>query len=156
MLYPNLVEVITHHPYHYSSFAEFADMTPELLVAILNGEDKFTSSELRGIAKCTNIPLGVIQCPHLIMLDRVNRKHQQMIEAMMDDLLKIWNYQKQGYKDAELFMRYWRQDIVNLELAFRENRASYGWYLGAKERVEQTLLFVSVVQRRESRRKKTA
>ena len=39
-------------------------------------------------------------------------------------------------------MQYYRKDIAKLAMAFLNNRASYAQYLGAKERVDQTMLFI--------------
>lgn len=36
-VYPNLVEIIKYHPYHITSFADFANVTVELLKAGITG-----------------------------------------------------------------------------------------------------------------------
>lgn len=147
VLYPNLVELYKYHPYHYSTFAGFANVTPELYIEALKGNAVLLPNELRGIAKYTGIPLGVISCPKLIMLDKYNRKHKAMIDKQEADLYAIWELQKQGYKDADLFMKYSkRTNLVNLQLAFYRNEATYGWYLGVQESIDSCFLSVRVEQ----------
>lgn len=142
MTYPNFAELIKYHPYHICTFANFADVTIELLEAALRGKEKLTSFEILKIARYTQIPVTVLTCPHLIMLDRQSRRHQKMVDSLCEKLIYIWEYQKKGNADAELFMKYHKPALVNLELAFLDGRASYAQYLGVKERVEQTLLSI--------------
>lgn len=153
-LYPNLVELYKYHPYHYSTFAGFAKVTPELYIEALKGNERLTSAELRRIAKYTGIPFSVISCPKLIMLDRQNRKHKTMIDKQEAALYAIWEWKKQGYKDADMFMKHrGRINLVNLQLAFGRNEATYGWYLGVQESIEQCFLSVRVEQEKNNIRR---
>lgn len=56
MAYPNLSEIIKYHPYHIGTFANFADVTTELLQAALDGQEELTGEELRNIARYSAIP----------------------------------------------------------------------------------------------------
>lgn len=69
-------------------------------------------------------------------------RHKEMIDNLIGSLSYIWNEQKMGSKEADIFMKYHRVELVNLESAFLDNRASYAQYLGAKERVDQVMLFI--------------
>ena len=89
-MYPNLSEIIKYHPYHISTFANFANVTGELLNAALAGNEKLTSEELREIARYANIPAGVLGCPHLIMLNRGSLKHRDMIRELCLSLIHIY------------------------------------------------------------------
>jgi len=141
-MYPNLSEVIKYHPYHISTFAGFANVTRELFEAALAGYEKLTDEELRKIACYAEIPIGVLRCPHLIMLNRCRLRHQKMVRGLCKSILLILGKQKDGSMEAARFMQYYRKDIVNLTLAFLDNSASYAQYLGAKERVDQTIQFI--------------
>ncbi|MFR1351197.1 MAG: hypothetical protein ACLSCA_02040 [[Clostridium] symbiosum] len=142
MAYPNLSEIIKYHPYHIGTFANFADVTTELLQAALDGQEELTGEELRNIARYSAIPLGVLKCRQVVMMDRSRMRHKEMIDNLIGSLSYIWNEQKMGSKEADIFMKYHRVELVNLELAFLDNRASYAQYLGAKERVDQVISFI--------------
>lgn len=148
-LYPNLVELCKYHPYHYSTFAAHAGVTPELYLEALKGNEELTFKELSGVARLTNIPIGVIQCPKLIMMNKNNRKHQGMIKRQTEALYKIWWYQKNGNSTADLFMKYdGRAHLVNLELAFKRDAASYCWYLSVQAEINQVFLSVRAEEER--------
>lgn len=155
-MYPNLSEIIKYHPYHISTFAGFAEVTTELFEATLEGEEELTDDEMRKIARYAGIPVSVLRCPQKIMLDKHNLKHQKMIADLLDQLPEIAEKEKCGSKAAADFMRYNREGLVNLELAFLDNRASYGQYLGVKERVDQTTSFIRNEERNPRGREKEA
>lgn len=156
-MYPNLSEIIKYHPYHISTFAGFAEVTTELFEATLEGEEELMDDEMRKIARYAGIPVSVLRCPQKIMLDKHNLKHQKMIADLLNQLPEIAEKEKRGSKTAADFMRYNREGLVNLELAFLDNRASYGQYLGAKERVDQTTSFIRNEERKpRGREKETA
>ena len=148
MKYPNLAEVIKYHPYHISTFANFADATKELLEAAFAGTENLTDEELGKIARYSGIPRGVISCPHLIQMDRRNIRHKKMVEDLVTSLYFIWEEAQAGSKEADLFMNYGRPWVVNLELAFLDGRATYGMYLGTQERVQQAVSFIQNEKRR--------
>lgn len=155
-MYPNLSEIIKYHPYHISTFAGFAEVTTELFEATLEGEEELTDDEMRKIARYAGIPVSVLRCPQKIMLDKHNLKHQKMIADLLNQLPEIAEKEKSGGKAAADFMRYNREGLVNLELTFLDNRASYGQYLGVKERVDQTISFIRNEERKPRGREKEA
>lgn len=155
MKYPNLAEIIKYHPYDIGSFADFADVTTELLSAVIEGAENLTEQELRGIARYSGIPFSILACPHLIRMDRSRYRHRIMVEELADELYGIQEAQKAGSYEADLFMRYGRLWVVNMELAFLDGRATYGMFLGAQERVRQAISFIQC-EKRKPRGLKTA
>lgn len=143
MKYPNLAEVIKYHPYDIGTFANFAEVTTELMEAVTRGEEELTPEELYRISKYSNIPLSILACPHMIRMDKKRYRHRVMVERPVNALYGIWEDQKAGSKEANLFMKYNRHWVANLELAFLDDRATYAMYLGAKERVEQAQSFIA-------------
>ncbi|WP_283683261.1 hypothetical protein [Parablautia sp. Marseille-Q6255] len=149
----NLMELRNYHPYGTPAYADFANVTGELMKAVFAGKEDLTDTELAGISRYMGIPLGVLKCKNLIMLSKCNYKHCQMISELSEKLNDIWEMQKQGSHEADLFMqRRGRINLVNLELMFQQGRASYVQYLGVKAEVEDTLLFIAH-ECKESRRR---
>lgn len=148
MIYPNLSEIIQYHPYHISTFTGFADVTTELLEAVIRGEEDLTVVELLSISQYSGIPMSVMICPKTILLDKNRAKHREMVKGLCDHLTFIAQKEKAGSYEAKMFMRYHREGLVNLELAFLDGRATYGRYLGVKERVEQTISFIRNEEKR--------
>lgn len=136
--YPNLVELNNYHPYHYTTLANFAEVTKELYLEALRGNKELTREELVRISRYMQVPVGVLASRKLIMMDKDNRKHQRMIQDLEPALYSIWEAEKAGSKEAGYFMRgRGRMELVNLELAFQRGEASYCRYLGVKENIEQ-------------------
>ena len=78
--YPNLVEIHGGMPTDY-----FAEVTKELMLAVFRGEEDLTLEEISRIARYNCIPLSVLVCPKLIMLDMGRRRHRKMV-AEVDNL----------------------------------------------------------------------
>lgn len=148
MKYPNLAEVIKYHPYNICAFADFADVTTELLSAVIEGAENLTEQELRGIARYSGIPYSILACPRLIRMDRSRYRHRMMVEELVNSLRGIQKAQKAGSYEADIFMRYGRIWGVNMELAFLDGRATYGMFLGAQERVRQAIFFIQCEKRK--------
>ena len=141
--YPNLNEIINYHPYHITSFADFADVTVELLKAAIIGQEKLEETEIFNIARYTGISYTVLKCPKMIYLHKSRYRHQQMIERLNVKLYEIWEAQKGGSKEADLYMRYRRARLVNLMLDFQnKGKVTYGRYLGILEDLNQTISFI--------------
>lgn len=142
MIYPNLIEMVKYHPYHISTLADHAGVTTGLMEEVVRGNEELSLEEALGIARLYNVPSGILFLPKLIQMDKRNRKHQGMVKELIDWLPVIHGYQLKGSREAETFMKHGRIYLVNLELFFRDGRATYCQYLGVKERVEQALLFI--------------
>lgn len=155
MSYPNLEEVIKYHPYDIGTFAGFAGVTTELMEAVTRGEEELTPQEIYRIAKYSNIPSGILVCPHLIQMDKRRYRHRVMVEELVNSLYEIQEAQRERIYEADLFMRYGRIWVVNMELAFLDDRSTYGMFLGAQERVRQAIFFIQN-EKRKPRGLKTA
>ena len=146
--YLNLKYLIQYHPYHISTFAEFAHVTEELLEETLAGREKLTSAELFRISKHVGVPVSVLNCPKLITLDRKRYRHQAMIDKLGVIFEDISKCQKKGIHEADVYMKYQREDFVNMELAFLDNRAvPYTQYLGIQHQMQDALLYILNEQR---------
>ena len=101
--YPNLRELIKYYPYHIATFANFAEVEPDLLEAALMGREELEAAELRRIAHYTGIPYGVLACPSLILLDASRPKHQRMLAGMRDGMACIEAAAEGGSRAAVFF-----------------------------------------------------
>ena len=141
--YPNFAEIINFHPYHITSFASFADVTVELLKAGIIGQEKLEETEIFNIARYAGLPYTVLKCPRMIYLYKSRYRHRQMIQSLDTKLYKIWEAQKGGSKEADLYMRYRRIGLVNMMLDFQNTgKVTYGRYLGVLENLNQTIEFI--------------
>lgn len=145
---PNLVEIITYHPYHVSTFANFAEVTGELLQEVLKGQEGLLLEEIQNISKYAGIPMSVLECPKLIMLDIRRYRHRTMINELIEKTRYIQCCQENGSHAAGVFMKYDIGYIADLRRSFVDDKATYGQYIGARERVNQCLLFISNEQRK--------
>lgn len=141
--YPNLAEIINYHPYHIISFASFADVTVELLKAGIMGRENLEESEIFNIARYAGLPYSVLKCPKMIYLYKSRYRHEQMIDRLEKKLYEIWEAQKGGSKEADLYMRYGRNGLVNMMLDFQNvGKVTYGRYLGILENLTQAIEFI--------------
>lgn len=148
MIYPNLIEMIKYHPYHISTLADHAGVTTELMQEAAKGRMVLPPEERQRIARLYRIPSGLLFLPKLVRMNKGNRKHQKMVEELMAQLSAIHDHHRQGSREADTFMIYGRAYLVNLELAFLDDRATYCQYLGVNERVNQVLQFIDSEQRK--------
>ena len=157
-MYPNLAELIKYHPYHIRTFAKFADVSDDLLEAVLRGEEELMAWELRGISQYAGVPYGVLACPKVVTMHKGNSKHCKMMEELDKALYRIWEAQKAGSKNAEMYMRYGRTRLVKLLLNFQnDGKVTYCRYLGALEEAMQTLSWIKLEKHQpRTIRKKTA
>ncbi len=147
--YPNLAEIINYHPYHIASFAGFAEVTVELLKAGIMGRESLEESEIFNIARYAGLPYSVLKCPKMIYLYKSRYRHQQMIESLEKKLYEIWEAQKNGSREADLYMRYGRLGLVNMMLDFQNTgKVTYGRYLGILENLNQTISFIQSERRK--------
>lgn len=152
----NLNDLIKYHPYHISTFADFANVTQELLEAALAGEDELTLYEVWCMAKCTGVPCQVLICPQRIMLSKERYRHRTMVKTLHENLYTIWDAEKEGSHEASTYMRYRRTHLVNLMLDFQnKGEVSYCRYLGVKQELEDCLLFISNEKRKPRERATT-
>lgn len=138
--FPNLAEIIPYFPTSY-----FADVTDELLEAVLKGDEELTEVEMMRIAHYNNLPLSFLTCQKLIVLSRANWKHREMIGALQRRLTEMQELKDAGSKYAAAYMdgKYsgmWK--LMRLVDDFEAGRiVTYGKYLGVKHVLEDNILF---------------
>ncbi|WP_349674371.1 hypothetical protein [Lacrimispora sp.] len=147
MYYPNLVEIITYHPYHVSTFANFAEVTGELLQEVLKGQEELLLGEIYNISKYAGLSMSVLMCPKLIMLDFCRYRHRTMINELLERARYIQRCQENGSHAADVFMKYDVGYIADLRRSFIDDKATYGQYIGARELVNHCLSFISSEKR---------
>ena len=150
MNYPNLIEIITYHPYHVSTFANYAEVTGELLQEVLKGREELLPEEIRNISKYAGLSKSVLMCPKLIMLDIRRYRHRTMINELLEKARYIQRCQENGSHAADVFMKYDIGYIADLRQSFVDDKATYGQYIGAREYVKQCLSFINSEQRKKT------
>ena len=143
MNYPNLIEIITYHPYHVSTFANYAEVTGELLQEVLKGQEELSLGEIYNISKYAGLSMSVLMCPKLITLDIRRYRHQTMINELLEKARYIQCCQENGSHAADVFMKYNVGHIAKLRRSFVDDKATYGQYIGAREYANQCLSFIS-------------
>lgn len=89
MDYENLRELIENHPYSIETFADHANVTVDLLKAVLKGKEALSASELYGIARLTGFPYSALTCPKLILMDNRRYRHRMLISKGNDKLRSV-------------------------------------------------------------------
>lgn len=74
--YPNLVEVVDWRICGKPAIADHAGVTGELLDAALNGKEELTDAEMWKISNLTDIPVGVLERPELVLMGS-NKLHKK-------------------------------------------------------------------------------
>lgn len=148
MNYPNLIEIITYHPYHVSTFANYAEVTGELLQEVLKGREELLPEEIHNISKYAGLSMSVLECPKLIMIDIRRYRHRTMINELIEKTRYIQCCQEDGSHAADIFMKYNVVYITYLRRSFVDDKATYGQYIGAREYVNQCLSFINGEQRK--------
>ncbi len=139
--YPNLVEIHGGMPTDY-----FAEVTPELMLAVFRGEEDLTLMELSRIARYNGIPLSVLTCPKLIMLDMGRRRHRRMVAEVDSLYIKLKCMAREGNQKAEKYLEWASWEQQRFMGAAHNNRLSYGHYLVAKEEMQNYILFAAPKQ----------
>lgn len=112
MDYENLKELIENHPYSIETFADCANVTVDLLEAVLRGEESLSANELLGIARLTGFPYSVLNCPKLILMDNKRYRHRMLINKGNDKLRSVIKAAEQGNRKAIDFVsrHYWNYE----------------------------------------------
>ena len=137
--YPNLKELIKYHPYHISTFANFANVERDLLEAALIGEEELAAEDLMGISCYGRIPFGVLASPSMIMLDPLSLKHKRMVAEAGRALGTIMDAAEAGSPAAADFMytypSLYCNEVSSLCEEFSLGRpVTYCRYLGVREK----------------------
>ena len=140
--YPNLNQASPYFPFDY-----FANITKELLIEAIKGTEELSATEAFNMSRYTGIPFKVLFNPQLIVLDRDRPKHQRMMKELEQKLYEIWEWQKKGSREADIYMQYDRTAYVNLDLDFWNRQpVAYTRYLGVKHQMDDTLFFIRCEQ----------
>jgi len=148
--YPNLIEVYKANNLH---LAYFANVTDELVLASFRGEEELTAVEIWKVAHYNNIPLSVLTCSKLIMLDNSRRRHKDMVERLRGQLVPIQKAAQEGIKEAVDFMetypRTHRMKVVNMCMDFiNGSPVTYIRYLDTKKLIDGCLLSIKCERQR--------
>ena len=149
MQYPNLTDVILHHPYSMCTFAGFANVTEELLEAVVYGDERLTDGEIWKLCYYAGFNNQFIKSPRLSMLDNTRRRHRKWVEELEGQLETVKVAYEKGSEGAARFLRYYRDDFFH---RFSINAATYGHYLGAREDLRRALLSIKVEQKATKKR----
>ncbi len=136
--YPNLVEIHGGMPTDY-----FAEVTKELMLAVFRGEEDLTLEEIYRIARYNGIPLSVLTCPKLIMLDMGRRRHRKMVAEVDNLYIKLKCMAREGNQKAEKYLEFAGWEQQKFMRAAHNNRLSYGHYLVAKEEMRNYISFAT-------------
>lgn len=147
--YVNLKYLIQYHPYHISTFAEFAHVTTELLEEALAGRAELTAAELSLISKYVGVPVSVLNCPKLITLHRNRFRHWAMVCRLHSKHFEIERLQEAGSHEADMYMKYFYDRHRYMISRFADHQPiPYCQYLGMKSRIDNTLSSIAIEQDR--------
>ena len=93
--YPNLVEIHGGMPTDC-----LAEVTKELMLAVFRGEEDLTLEEIFKIARYNGIPLSVLTCPKVIMLDMGRRRHRKMVAEVNNLYIRLKCMARDGNQEA--------------------------------------------------------
>lgn len=122
MLYPNLIE--EHRQYwHIEAMARGANVTPELMIAVLKGEESLTSDEAFNLSRYMLRKPSYLFSPILSVLKRKSNRHQRWMADLNLNMKEIWEASKKGdYWALNFVNTNKRIRYVNMELRFQDGR----------------------------------
>lgn len=87
-LYPNVLAEVYAIPNHnIGLFAEFANVSPEIMAAVVEDNEKLSFPELLRLARGIGVPLDYLAAPRLSIIDPLTNKGKARRRALAD-LLK--------------------------------------------------------------------
>lgn len=138
--YPNLIEVRKQSCLYVEIFA---NVTRELLLAVFRGEEELTDDEIRRVARYNGIPLSVLTCPKVIMLDTERWRHRKLVAEVEVLYIMLEEMAMQGNQKAAEYLHWAEQELQEFTEAVHDNRLSYIHYLGAKKQLSDYILFAT-------------
>lgn len=133
MLYPNLIE--EHRRFWcVEAMARGANVTPELMVAVLKGEENLRVDEALNLSRYMFCKPGYLFSPTLSTLNRKSHRHQLWMKELEQCLYEIWEASKKGDRWALNFMdTNKRIRYVNVTLKFQDGcQVTYAEYRAIK------------------------
>lgn len=131
--YPNLVELLRYYPCGIPAVCKHAEIEPELLAAVLDGTEVLTPVEIMGLARLYKCPVGVLNYPEVIMLDKYRWRHMQMILEADRIYMRLRAMAGAGNERAAGYIKHVKWKWQKFLRAVYEGKLSYCHYLGAKE-----------------------
>lgn len=139
--YPNLAEMLEYHPYSDCTVCDHARIEPELLDAVLNEGEVLEFSEILGIARLYECPMGVLEHGKVIMLDMGRWRHRNMVAEISSLHIQLHCMAEEGNQEAEKYLEQADEAVQRFIKAAYDNRLSYCHYFGVKERIGQYIFF---------------
>lgn len=137
MKYPNLNSLIKWHSYSLPTFADHANVTTDLLEAVLKGKEELTFSELWGIARLVGIDVGVLIQPKMAHMRKHKYQHQVKISDAVYRYNTIKNFRldkRNGADDAALYSAH--VAVGKMIEYFNEDVLSYCHYFAVIKKIE--------------------
>lgn len=138
--YPNLIEVRKQGCLYVEIFA---NVTRELLLAVFRGEEELTADEIRKVARYNGLPLSVLTCPKVIMLDTGRWRHRKLVAEVEILYIMLEEMAMQGNQKAAEYLHGAEWELQKFTEAVYNNRLSYIHYLGAKKQLSDYILFAT-------------
>lgn len=138
--YPNLIEVQKQGCLYVGYFA---NVTDELVLAAFRGEEELTADEIRRVARYNGIPLSVLTCPKVIMMDMGRRRHRKMVAEVNNLYIRLKYMAREGNQKAEKYLEWADRENQKLLRAAHDNSLSYIHYLGAKRQMKDYISFAT-------------
>jgi len=137
MKYPNLTSIVHWHSYHWTTFADHAEVTRELFEAVLEGNEELTDDEFRRISRLVNIPVGLLKQPEMKYLYRRRFQHHQKIVALVERFNIILELRNEIGKGDDIDLKYTYRQVESLINHFEEFKSvSYCRYLAVLASIE--------------------
>lgn len=134
--YPNLVEVIDWHICGKPAIADHAGITGELLDAVLNGKEELTHDEMRGISCLTDIPVGVLERPELVLMDSNKFQHVMKVMDLVDSLDYIKRLRTVKGRGEDIELKVAERKLNTYLRYFKLGDGSYVGYKAVKKAVD--------------------
>lgn len=133
MIYPNLVEEYRQH-WCLEAMARGADVTPELMAAVLRGEEVLMAEEAIKLSQYMFCRMAYLFSPRLSVLSNTSNRHKRWMEELKKNLYEIWEASKEGdYWALDFMNTKKRTRYVNMSLRFKDGRqVTYAEYKSVK------------------------
>lgn len=119
----------------------FANVTDELVLAAFRGEEELTADEIWKVAHYNGIPLSVLTCPKVIMLDMGRWRHRKMVAEVSNLCIRLKCMARKGNENAEKYSEWADRKNQDFLKAAHNNELSYIYYLGTKRELSDYILF---------------
>lgn len=140
MVYPNLIE---EHKQRWclEAMASGADVTPDLMEAVLKGQEPLMTEEALHLARYMMCKVSYLFSASLSLLSRRSNRHRRWMAELDRNLYEIYEASKEGdYWALDFLNTNKRIKYVNMELKFQSGRkVTYAEYKVVKTDMEWAL-----------------